>query len=72
LLTTFFYFERWTKSEDDKLRKLKKKENMKWIDIEKQLPGRTFESCKKRWAEHINTEHVSFVLFVLDFDQYFT
>jgi hypothetical protein len=71
-----FCFERWTKSEDDKLRKLKKKENLPWKDIEKHFPERNLNSCKNRWNMNLNKEHVSFIqilfFFSFSFDQYFT
>jgi len=56
-----FCFERWTKSEDDKLRKLKKQENLGWKDIEKHFPERNLSSCQNRWSRHLNREHVSFI-----------
>ena len=56
-----FCFERWTKSEDDKLRKLKKQENLGWKDIEKHFLERSLKACENRWRKHLNREHVSFI-----------
>ena len=59
-ISYIFCFERWTKSEDDKLRKLKQEGNLKMKDIAKRFPGRSDISCQKHWRI-LNTEHVSFL-----------
>ena len=56
----FFCFERWTKSEDDKLRKLKQEGNLKMKDIAKRFPGKSTGACKDHW-QNLKTEHVSFL-----------
>jgi hypothetical protein len=56
----FFCFERWTKSEDDKLRKLKQEGNLKMKDIAKRFPGKSTKACQSHW-EILNTHHVSFL-----------
>jgi hypothetical protein len=55
-----FCFERWTKSEDDKLRKLKQEGNLKMKDIAKRFPGKSTRACENRW-QILKTEHVSFL-----------
>jgi len=55
-----FCFERWTKSEDDKLRKLKQEGNLKMKDIAKRFPGKSTTACQSHW-KILNTEHVSFL-----------